>query len=214
MVKKSSLEWFLIFVATAQCSVILCFLALQRQSNYLNQTLATQPVPTVKSAQTQLPSSAVAEAVEQPSAAFGLQLKIPKINVDAAVEEVGLTQTGDVGVPANPINAAWFKYGPQPGEIGNSVIDGHSGWQNKVPTVFNNLSRLRPGDKIYVEDKEGVVIAFVVRESRSYLPDADASDVFTSSDGKAHLNLITCAGAWDPAKKSYPDRLVVFADRE
>jgi len=35
-----------------------------------------------------------------------------------------------------------------------------------------------------------------------------------SNDGKAHLNLITCAGVWDEVEKSHSSRLVVFADME
>jgi hypothetical protein len=37
--------------------------------------------------------------------------------------------------------------------------------------------------------------------------------VFASNDGGAHLNLITCAGEWNKGKKSYSERLVVFADK-
>jgi hypothetical protein len=73
---------------------------------------------------------------------------------------------------------------------------------------------MQPGDKLYIKDEKGVVTTFVVRMSRSYDPAADASDVFGSSDGQAHLNLITCEGTWDKAQKSYSDRLVVFADEE
>ncbi|MFZ2299818.1 MAG: class F sortase [Candidatus Moraniibacteriota bacterium] len=54
----------------------------------------------------------------------------------------------------------------------------------------------------------------MVRESRSFDPDADALDVFSSDDGKAHLNLITCEGVWDKASKRYSKRLVVFTDKE
>lgn len=63
---------------------------------------------------------------------------------------------------------------------------------------------------MYIEDTKGAVLAFVVRESRNYDP-GYAGEVFTQSES-AHLNLITCYGAWDEAKKSYSKRLVVFAD--
>jgi hypothetical protein len=53
-----------------------------------------------------------------------------------------------------------------------------------------------------------------VRELRTYGPDEYASAVFRSSDGKAHLNLITCEGTWNSAQKSFSNRLVVFADKE
>ncbi len=144
-----------------------------------------------------------------------IRLTIPKIKVDTALEHVGLTSAGAVDVPKGPVNAAWYKLGPRPGEIGNAVITGHYGvWKNGTPTVFNNLYKLRKGDKLYVKDGKGAITTFVVRELRTYDPKANASDVFISTDGKAHLNLITCGGAWNKISKSYPRRLVVFTDKE
>ncbi|MEI6288627.1 MAG: class F sortase [bacterium] len=81
-------------------------------------------------------------------------------------------------------------------------------------TVFNNLSKLKVGDKLYIEDEKQQIITFVVRQSRSYNLKADATNVFISDDGKAHLNLITCEGAWNSKTQSYPKRLVIFADKE
>jgi LPXTG-site transpeptidase (sortase) family protein len=144
-----------------------------------------------------------------------VRLKIPKINVDANIESVGLTSKGAVGVPKGLYSVAWFNRGPRPGDIGNAVITGHYGiWKNGTATVFNNLSKLKKGDKLYVKDEKGVSTTFVVREIRTYDPKAVAFDVFTSNDEKSHLNIITCGGAWNKATKSYPKRLVVFTDRE
>jgi LPXTG-site transpeptidase (sortase) family protein len=143
-----------------------------------------------------------------------LRLKIPKINVDAPVEQVGITKEGDMDVPKGPSNAGWYNKGPRPGENGSSVIAAHYGWRGDQPAAFDNLHQLRAGDKIYVKDKKGETTAFVVRGSRSYDPNADTTSVFKSRDGKSHLNLITCEGSWDKDQKSYSERLVVFADLE
>lgn len=153
-------------------------------------------------------------SLEQISLGLPVRLKIPRINVDVAVEYVGVTPEGAMGVPKGPAEVAWYKLGPRPGETGSAVIAGHSGWKNNKPAVFDNLNKLQKGDKIYIEDKKGVVVTFVVREKRLYDPNADATDVFTSSDGKAHLNLVTCEGVWDKVSKSYSKRLVVFTDKE
>jgi len=142
------------------------------------------------------------------------RLNIPKIKVNANLESVGLTPDGAVGVAKGQSSAAWFSVGPRPGEIGNAVITGHYGvWKNGVPTVFNNLYKLRQGDKVYVKDKKGVTITFVVRRSKTYGQNDDVSEVFIASDDKSHLNLITCQGAWNKTTKSYPKRLVVFTDK-
>jgi LPXTG-site transpeptidase (sortase) family protein len=143
-----------------------------------------------------------------------IRLSIPKIKVDTTLEYAGLTPEGDVGVPTGPFNASWYDLGPRPGEKGNAIITGHYGWKNGIPAVFDNLYKLRKGDKIYIEDETGTTTVFVVRESRRYDPKANASYVFISNDMNAHLNLITCEGVWNKAEKSYSKRLVVFADKE
>ncbi len=141
-------------------------------------------------------------------------LKIPKINVDAPVEDVGLTPQGAMDIPKGPNDVVWFNLGPRPGDVGSAVIAGHYGWKNEIPAVFDNLHKLEKGDRIYIKDEKGITMTFVVRELRTYGEDEDASLVFDSSDGGAHLNLITCQGVWNKNKKSYSNRLVVFTDKE
>ena len=108
----------------------------------------------------------------------------------------------------------FYNLGPRPGEIGSSVIAGHSGYKDNKPAVFDNLNKMQKGDTIYVEDELGTTVTFVVRESRTYDPKADASSVFGSDDGASHLNFVTCTGAWNETERTHSDRLVVFADRE
>jgi LPXTG-site transpeptidase (sortase) family protein len=151
---------------------------------------------------------------EQKNFGLPVRLKIPAINVDAVVEYVGLTSDGAMDIPKGPNDVAWFQPGLRPGEIGSAVISGHYGWKDNIPAVFDNLHKLQKGDQIYIEDNKGVVIVFIVRESRLYNWDANASDVFDSSDKKAHLNLITCDGSWDKVQRNYSNRLVVFTDKE
>jgi len=152
--------------------------------------------------------------VDQSGFGLPIQLKIPAIKVDATVSSVGLTSDGSVGVPQGPNDVAWFDLGPRPGSEGSSVIDGHSGWKDGIPAVFDNLGKLKKGDKLSIEDDKGKTINFVVRALRTYSPNDNATIVFNSNDGKAHLNLITCAGVWSQTDKSHSERLVVFADEE
>lgn len=150
----------------------------------------------------------------QESAGLPFRLKIPSINVDAFIEQVGIAPDGAMDVPKKPDEAAWFNLGPRPGEIGSSVIDGHSGYKDNKPAVFDRLYKLKKGDKIYIEDDGGLTTTFVVRKIESYSPSANALSVFGSSDGLAHLNLITCSGSWNELAQSHNERLVVFTDKE
>ncbi len=144
-----------------------------------------------------------------------VRLKIPGIGVDAAIESLGLTAAGSMDTPKGPDNVAWYALGTRPGEQGSAVIAGHYGkWKNGQGSVFDDLHKLNKGDKLYIEDDKGMIITFVVRESRNYDPNADAIEVFSSDDERAHLNLITCEGIWNKAEKSFSQRLVIFADKE
>jgi len=163
---------------------------------------------------TMVENSIALQNQEQTSFGLPVRLNIPSINVNAPVEYVGLTLDGEMDVPKERANVAWFDLGLRPGENGSAVIAGHYGWKNGKASVFDNLYKLRKGDKLYIEDERGIIISFVVRESRRYDPDDDAPDVFDSSDEKSHLNLITCEGVWDKVSKTYSKRLVIFTDKE
>lgn len=142
------------------------------------------------------------------------RIKIPSIYVDAVIEPTALTSDGLMDVPKLPADTAWYKLGPAPGKIGSAIIDGHVNWKHGAKAVFSDLHKLKAGDKVLVTDDLGATVSFVVRLSRTYGSNAEASDIFTSSDGKAHLNLITCQGVWDKAAQGYTQRLVVFTDKE
>lgn len=143
-----------------------------------------------------------------------VRLMIPSIGVSAAIEQVGLTQAGSMDVPKRPENTGWYTLGPRPGERGSAVIAGHLDWYNGIHAVFVDLHKVRAGDSIVVKNDRGETVNFVVRETRKYGASAVATDVFISTDGEAHLNLITCVGTWDSAAGEYSHRLVVFADRQ
>jgi sortase A len=150
--------------------------------------------------------------VEQPiQKAIPQRITIPAIGVNALIQHVGLTPQGAMEVPSNTTDTGWYKLGPQPGELGSAVIDGHYDGKDGTKGVFEKLHLLKTGDKIYIKDSKGKTKLFIVRESRRYNPEADASAVFNQSNG-TYLNLITCEGNWDDAQKSYSKRLVVFAD--
>lgn len=155
----------------------------------------------------QLPNAGQQQFVEAP-----VRLKIPTINVDAAIQNVGLTANGTMEVPTNTTDVGWFDLGPRPSQVGSAVIAGHFNGPDGGTGVFANISKLKLGDKIYIEDTQGISQVFVVQGSVAYTP-GYADQVFGSRDGK-HLNLVTCDGVWDENKKTYTKRLVVFTDLE
>ncbi|HBU27941.1 TPA: hypothetical protein DEB00_02380 [Candidatus Uhrbacteria bacterium] len=164
----------------------------------------------------ELPVEPAAASSDREQGVVGLPVRItiPAINVDADIISVGKTSNGEMDVPEGPAEVAWYSPGPLPGEQGSAVMTGHYDWYNNVPAVFDDLNKVKKGDKIVIEDENEITSTFVVRTTRIYGKDDNATDVFISSGGTAHLNLITCTGTWNSAEKTFSDRLVVFADKE
>ncbi|MDB5162472.1 MAG: peptidase family protein [Candidatus Saccharibacteria bacterium] len=155
----------------------------------------------------------VHDAVPSIPVAAPTHLNISKINVDTAVNHVGITAEDNMDIDEDPKTAAWYQLGPKPGEEGSAVIAGHYGWKRGVASVFNELNKLVAGDEVSVLGEDGKVIRFTVTRLASYTPEQDATDVFRSDDGKAHLNLVTCQGSWNNSVQTYSERLVVFTDQ-
>jgi sortase (surface protein transpeptidase) len=137
-------------------------------------------------------------------------LSIPKLNVDASIEQVGKDSVGRMDVPKNWNNTGWYMYGPKPGEIGNAAIAGHVDDPTGKPSVFAKLSLLTPGDTLSVTDQNGNTYTFsVINTENVELSQFPGNKVFGSTDEK-HLNLITCGGIWDREKKEYTQQTIVY----
>jgi LPXTG-site transpeptidase (sortase) family protein len=135
-------------------------------------------------------------------------LSISKLGINAPIQQVGLTPDGNMDVPSNLQTLGWYNGGPKPGEPGNAVIAGHYG-APKVAGIFRTLDRLAIGDIIEVVDGSRT-LKFRVKEVAQYpLANVPLQKLFGAS-ATAHLNLVTCVGAFDGAK--YSDRLVVYTD--
>lgn len=190
---KNNLSKFLLAVLIVTILFILPFHILQTQDQFLKST-----------------KQVLGSEIEKEKLGEPRYLRIPKINVEADVVEVGLTPYGNMGVPKSAFDIGWFNLGSRPGELGSSVMTGHFNSKDGKAGVFFDLYKLKTGDKLYVEDANKIITVFVVRESRIY-DSGYAEEVFSSNDG-FHLNLVTCDGVWDGVKESYSKRLVVFAD--
>lgn len=145
-----------------------------------------------------------------------LRLNIPKLGIDAAFQYNGLTALGIMEIPNNVTDVGWYTGSPHPGEKGAAIITGHvaqiRGGIVTKQGVFVRLGELLPGDTFTIRDDRGLSKTFIVRESHTYDPAADTTDIFSPSDNEAHLRLITCEGVWEADKQSFTKRLVVFAD--
>jgi hypothetical protein len=138
------------------------------------------------------------------------RLEIPAIGVSSPLVRLGLNPDGTMQVPADFQLAGWFTGGPQPGQLGPAVIAGHVD-SRTGPAVFHRLHELRPGDEIRVVRADGQAVGFEVESLASYPKEALAAEQVFGATTAPALRLITCAGAFDRARRSYRDNLVVMA---
>ena len=141
-----------------------------------------------------------------------LRLKIPKLQIDTHVQEVGVNALGNMAAPTNFIDVGWYKYGPSPGEAGSAVMAGHLDNGFGYPAVFKDLEKLKEGDVVTVAAKEGTEITFIVRSVRAYPYQETPREILFSNEGSPRITLITCGGTWLWDRGTYDQRIVVVAE--
>ncbi|TES47752.1 class F sortase [Shouchella lehensis] len=140
---------------------------------------------------------------------FPSKLRIPALDVEAPITEVGLLENGQMGVPDNGTDVGWYEPGTKPGGRGNAVLAGHVDDKNG-PAVFFYLGDLEENDSIFVTDDNGEELEFTVDRIEKYpYNDAPLTEIFGSTDHK-QLNLITCTGTFDRQTGNHDERLVVY----
>jgi len=140
------------------------------------------------------------------------QLSIPTLEIDAIIEPVSITESGQMDVPARTERVGILTNGVLPGMVGNAVIDGHVD-NHTGPAVFFRLKNIKRGDIVSIKNEEGCKIDFMVESIEIFkTSDAPISKIFGSSK-EPRLNLITCTGKFDRKNQEYSERLVVFAKR-
>jgi sortase A len=165
--------------------------------------------PDIEIADSAVPTTTVVSAVP---AGKPEMLEIPTLSIDAKVQDVGIAVSGNIGVPNNFTDVAWYKYGPEPGATGSAVIDGHVDNAISLPGVFKHLSDIAVGDDIYVDTASSTRLHFVVSNIEVYPYQSVPMTEVLSTTGSPRLALITCDGTWEEGVKSYNERLVVYAN--
>lgn len=137
---------------------------------------------------------------------YPTRLMIPSIKLDVPIENVGVSEKGEMGVPDGKTNkVGWYAPGTVPGKRGSAVLAAH------VYAAFKKLRYALPGTDIYIVTQDGETLHFIVEESMVYpLADVPRETLFNRSDS-ARLNLITCAGKYNAKLGTYEKRLIAYA---
>jgi sortase (surface protein transpeptidase) len=168
--------------------------------------------------------------------AVPLALSIPSIGLHAQVLGVGMSAKNVMDAPMgradNPDwqQAFWYRGSAIPGARSTALLAGHVNDPLGRPAVFAHLDQLRQGDLIVLRDtRTQLDVRFVVTLTATYsLEHAKDPSVLArmygsgpvrgtaarrSADGRAHLTLVTCAGAFDNGLGTHDHRLAVYAVR-
>lgn len=184
------------------------------------QTPTPIPTPVVTSSPTPSPTKApgktTAKKTAQPSGprvpGIPVRIQIPKIGMNAAVEQVGLGGDGSVNVPSSWWTVGWYNLGYKVGDAGSAVMSGHYDTNTGAAAVFFRVGSLSPGDIITVTNGNGSVLKFKVYKKEAYPWDQMPLSTIFGSAGRVQLNLITCSGTWDRTTKNYSHRTVVYSE--
>jgi Sortase domain len=145
-------------------------------------------------------------------ASVPVQLRIPSIGVDTALQDLGLQPDGSLEVPSQWEMAGWFRGGVRPGDAGPAVIAGHVD-SRSGPAVFYRLRELHAGDAVLVTRADRSVVRFVVDDVARYRKDTFPAATVYGPQPVPMLRLITCTGDFDWSTHNYLDNLVVSAHR-
>jgi sortase (surface protein transpeptidase) len=151
-----------------------------------------------------------ARAPAETQVADPARVRIPAIDVDAAVLPLAVDGQGVLPPPPTNVDTGWWRAGPEPGEAGPAVIVGHVDGR-EGPAVFFRLRQLAPGDEIAVDRVDGSTAVFTVERVERHAKDAFPTEAVYGRTPDARLRLVTCGGEFDRSTRHYVDNVVVFA---
>lgn len=170
-----------------------------------------------------LPEEATPTATPEPFAGDVVGFRIPRFEVDAGIENIGLVPgENQLDVPKDPLKVGWYGIYDRPGWFGNAVFSAHVDYWPDIRGPFFNLSRLEAGDEVAVVMANGQEYRYRVFSKQRYdvttIPMGDLISAPEKPAGAEWITLITCGGRFRAylnggGPGEYLDRDVVVAER-
>jgi hypothetical protein len=184
------------------------------------------PVPTSTAEPT---ATSIPTATPTPFVGDVARLRIPRFDVDSAIETVGVNASNQMEVPKDPHATGW--YDPRktgwggneffPGWHGNALFAAHVTYYPSIKGPFYRLAELNEGDEVHVVMANGEEYVYEVFFKERYLvADMPMGELIWNHDrpdDEEWITLITCGGefrAFSPGGPGeYLHRDVVIARR-
>ncbi len=160
------------------------------------------------------------------------RFKIPRFNVDAAVEPISIKPgTNELDTPHNPRDVGWYDttmlanapfLGDKPGFGKNALFSAHVDYYGLDPRLmpFNKLNQLNPDDLITVVMDNGTEYTYKVILKQNYsindIKMGELIDAPTRPKDKEWITLITCSntGPSVPVYADKPNGPVEYLERD
>lgn len=142
-----------------------------------------------------------------------VQVLYPGIDADIPVEPRGVASDGQMDIPDDAAQAAWYEYGKAPAdEVGTTVISAHAGSEETPVGPLYALKDSRPGEEVTVLDEAGAAHHYEVTQVEQLGKDGLDFAPYFERTGEHRLVLITCGGQWIDERGSYADNIIVVAE--
>lgn len=139
------------------------------------------------------------------------RIVIPDIGVNAKIETRGVASDGSVDVPKSLWTTAWYNGSSKPGQPGPAMIVGHYSAHGRA--VFAKLNKLRPGQRIVVNDANNTPHTFQVTQIRDFkASEVPMAELLGNRSSKPRLEIITCGGSYIKNARDFTNRTVVTAE--
>lgn len=161
----------------------------------------------------QIESAAGVPSGDEPPTTAPARIQYPRLGAELPISPTGVADDGQMEIPADAAEAAWYRYGPAPGAgAGSAVIAAHSGSEATPEGPLYAIRNARAGDEVTVIDQDGTAHVYEVTSVEQLGKNGlDFSPYFTRA-GPERLVLITCGGQWLPERGSYADNIIVVAE--
>ena len=170
----------------------------------------TTPAPT-PAAVPDVPRQSADLSAQPASASEPVRVQVASLGIDMSIEPVGLD--GDaMALPANPAEAAWYRYGPAPASpAGSTVVAAHVDSLVYDLGPFARLADAPAGTEIVLTTADGAAhrytIAAIDTVEKEAVPWAGVFD----RTGPPRLTLVTCGGEFDYQARRYLSNVIVSA---
>lgn len=136
-------------------------------------------------------------------------VSIPTLHLKAGVTPLSVSDTGELGVPAEPDQVGyWYRPATHGTKVRPTVLVGHLD-SLTGPAVFYELASLIPGDVVVIRDANGQRIAYSVTNVVEVPRDTFPANRVYGMANHPQLRLLTCAGDYDGSE--YANNTIVYA---